>query len=61
MFPGVSVPEPIETRVTRWGKDPLSLGSYSYVCHPGASEKARDALAAPWGNVLFAGEATSKG
>ena len=61
MYPGVLVPDPIEVHLTRWGQDPYSMGSYSYVCHPGSMEKAREMLALPWGNVLFSGEATSKG
>ena len=61
MFPGTQVPEPVEAHVTRWGADPYSLGSYSFVSFPGATEKARDVLASPWGNVFFAGEATSRG
>jgi hypothetical protein len=27
---GTALPAPIETHVTRWGKDPLAYGAYSY-------------------------------
>src|SRR4051812_7599056 len=27
---GANTPDPIKTRVTKWGKDPLFYGSYSY-------------------------------
>ncbi|GAB3385833.1 FAD-dependent oxidoreductase [Humibacter soli] len=57
MFGG-SVPDPIARRVTRWGQDPYSVGSYSYVA-TGASHHDHDALAGPVGGVLhLAGEAT---
>lgn len=57
IFSQQEVPEPLETIVTRWGKDRFARGSYSYV---GATSLPGDyeALAAPVGNLHFAGEAT---
>ena len=57
IFQQVKVPEPLETIVTRWGKDRFARGSYSYV---GAISQAGDyeAMATPIGNLHFAGEAT---
>ena len=57
IFKQTMVPQPIETIVTRWGKDPFARGSYSYVdaaSLPGDYE----AMAAPIGTLHFAGEAT---
>jgi len=55
---GGAVPEPVARWITRWGEDPFSLGSYSYIA-TGASHEDQDALAGPVGGVLhFAGEAT---
>ena len=45
--------------VTRWGKDPFALGSYSYL-PVGASYKHQMALKKSEGCLYFAGEATSK-
>ncbi len=57
MFSGKSVPYPSEVIVTRWGKDSFARGSYSFV---GAQARPDDydAMAAPVGNLYFAGEAT---
>lgn len=57
IFSHAKVPEPLETIVTRWGKDRFARGSYSYV---GAMSRPGDyeAMAAPIGNLHFAGEAT---
>ena len=57
IFQLTKVPEPLETIVTRWGKDRFARGSYSYV---GATSKPGDyeAMAAPIHNLHFAGEAT---
>jgi len=57
---GDDIPEPEGVLITRWGKDPFSLGSYSHI-PPFASGDDCDALAEPVGVVLFfAGEATSR-
>ena len=57
---GASVPEPSNVRVTRWGSDPFSRGSYSYV-PAGAGMDNYDELARPVGDrLLFAGEATNR-
>eukprot|EP01065_Artemidia_motanka_P028984 TRINITY_DN3484_c0_g1_i1.p1 TRINITY_DN3484_c0_g1~~TRINITY_DN3484_c0_g1_i1.p1 ORF type:complete len:338 (+),score=64.67 TRINITY_DN3484_c0_g1_i1:579-1592(+) len=60
MFP--RVPDPIETKVTRWHQDPFSMGSYGYVPN-GASHSDITALAEPHPpscpQVFFAGEATT--
>ena len=57
IFKQTTVPQPIETIVTRWGKDRFARGSYSYV---GATSLPGDyeAMAAPIGTLHFAGEAT---
>ncbi|MGW3449642.1 flavin monoamine oxidase family protein [Streptomyces sp. NPDC001076] len=55
---GDSVPDPVAHWITRWGADPLALGSYSYVA-VGSSHADHDAMAGPVDGVLhFAGEAT---
>lgn len=55
---GTAVPDPIARWITRWGEDPFSHGSYSYVA-TGSSHHDHDALAGPVDGVLhFAGEAT---
>ncbi|WP_067198704.1 flavin monoamine oxidase family protein [Microbacterium sp. XT11] len=55
---GPAVGDPVAHRVTRWGDDPFSRGSYSHVA-VGASHRDHDALAGPVDGVLhFAGEAT---
>lgn len=57
IFQQKTVPQPIETIVTRWGKDRFARGSYSYV---GATSLPGDyeTMAAPIGTLHFAGEAT---
>lgn len=57
IFKQTVVPSPVETIVTRWGKDRFARGSYSYV---GANSVPGDyeSMAAPYGNLHFAGEAT---
>ena len=56
---GRSIPQPRAVRVSRWGRDPFSLGAYSYM-GIGASPKDRTNLAKPVdGRIFFAGEATS--
>jgi polyamine oxidase len=58
VVPG-STQTPSATVVTRWGLDPLALGSYSYLA-VGASADDRAALAEPLGpRLTLAGEATS--
>eukprot|EP01018_Ginkgo_biloba_P020441 Gb_15792 [translate_table: standard] len=58
---GIDVPDPIQTICTRWGSDPLSLGSYSHVA-VGASGDDYDILAESVGEgrLFFAGEATNR-
>jgi len=57
---GSAIPEPDAYRLTRWGQDPFSCGSYSYA-PPGATGEDHDLLAAPVGRRLFfAGEATQR-
>lgn len=55
---GSSFPAPVAAQITRWGQDPLSLGSYSFNA-VGCSAKTRRALGgADWDGALwFAGEA----
>jgi hypothetical protein len=57
------VTEPKKVAVSRWGADPYSKGSYSYVA-VGASAEDYDELGRPeqssGGRLLFAGEHTCK-
>lgn len=57
---GSGIPEPLDWQITRWGRDPFAMGSYSF--HKvGSSPRSRTDLAAPVGNRLyFAGEATEE-
>ena len=57
IFKQTKVPRPQETIVTRWGRDRFARGTYSFV---GAMSIPGDyeAMAAPYGNLHFAGEAT---
>jgi len=60
IFGSETVPDPVNTHVTRWSRDPFSLGTYSYVA-AGASGEDYDALARPVSRtVFFAGEATTR-
>lgn len=57
---GESVPEPLDSLITRWGEDPFADGSYSSIA-PGGSGEDYDILAEPLNDVLFfAGEATHR-
>ena len=56
MYP--AVPAPTARWITRWGHEPFTEGSYSYIA-TGASHADHDDAAGPVGGVLhFAGEAT---
>ncbi|XP_062862572.1 spermine oxidase-like [Trichomycterus rosablanca] len=69
-FTGWSVPDVSKVQITRWGRDPDVLGSYTFVPHMVNAVKEHEALAAPIPilreqvteskplQVLFAGEAT---
>ncbi|XVE56127.1 hypothetical protein DITRI_Ditri03aG0212800 [Diplodiscus trichospermus] len=60
LFGEASVPDPVASVVTDWGRDPFSYGAYSYVAI-GASGEDYDLLGRPVENCLFfAGEATCK-
>ncbi|KAG7343164.1 amine oxidase [Nitzschia inconspicua] len=54
-----NVPQPSATKVTRWRQDPYSCGSYSFT-KVGSTEDMYSEVASPLGNLLFAGEHTSK-
>ncbi|KAJ5544685.1 hypothetical protein N7461_006989 [Penicillium sp. DV-2018c] len=56
-FKETTVPDPLETIITRWGQDPFTYGSYSYVA-AAAFPDDYDLMARPIGNLHFAGEAT---
>lgn len=72
IFPQTPLPEPTAFRITRWGKDPYSRGSYTYL-PPGATDQDFQLLQSPingngdslWteGNetmrLFFAGEHTT--
>ena len=57
MYKQISIPQPLETIVTRWGKDRFAQGTYSYV-GPTSQPGDYDTMARPVGNLYFAGEAT---
>uniref|UniRef100_A0A7N0V2Y8 SWIRM domain-containing protein n=1 Tax=Kalanchoe fedtschenkoi TaxID=63787 RepID=A0A7N0V2Y8_KALFE len=60
LFGEDTVPNPVASVVTDWGRDPFSFGAYSYVAI-GASGEDYDLLGRPVENCLFfAGEATCK-
>ncbi|XP_044511651.1 lysine-specific histone demethylase 1 homolog 3-like [Mangifera indica] len=60
IFGEASVPDPVASVVTDWGRDPFSYGAYSCVA-VGASGEDYDILGRPVENSLFfAGEATCK-
>lgn len=55
---GAKVPDPVASRITRWGQDPFARGAYSYASLE-ATPKDRKTLSEPIGRRLyFAGEAT---
>lgn len=57
---GKTIPNPVDSLITRWASDPFSRGSYSFNAL-GSTPKDRDTLAEPISNrIFFAGEATSK-
>lgn len=57
---GASVPDPLGYKITRWGKNPFSLGSYSFI-GIGSTPKDCDTLAKPIkSKIIFAGEHTNK-
>jgi len=53
------VPDPIDFKVTRWNIDPYAYGAYSFA-KVGSRARDYDRVAAPCGNLFFAGEHTSK-
>ncbi|CAM2803107.1 Monoamine oxidase [Legionella steigerwaltii] len=58
---GDNIPEPTAHVITRWGKDPFSVGAYSSI-RPGSLEDGNDYLnlaKTVEGHLLFAGEATT--
>ncbi|KAJ5848477.1 hypothetical protein N7455_012434 [Penicillium solitum] len=57
VFKHTTVPDPLETIITRWGQDPFTYGSYSYVAAE-AFPDDYDLMARSIGNLHFAGEAT---
>jgi monoamine oxidase len=56
---GADVPEPVASKVTRWNEDSRSFGAYSFT-KIGCKEQDYDEVRMPIGNLLFAGEHTSK-
>jgi monoamine oxidase len=59
MVQGGPIPDPTEIVITRWGRDPFSNGSYSFL-PVGSSPSDQDTYGQPvGGRILFAGEATS--
>ncbi len=56
---GADIPAPVRVKVSRWRRDPFTLGSYSYL-PVGATARDRDLLAEPMETLFFAGEATHR-
>jgi lysine-specific histone demethylase 1 len=44
--PSIVVPEPIPVKITRWGSDPYSRGSYSFLT-PGSTDQDYQMLQSP--------------
>ena len=60
IFKEVTVPEPLDFHITRWGKEKYSQMSYSFV-KLGSSGADYDEMAEPASDRLFfAGEATNR-
>ena len=57
---GDAIPEPLDVRITRWGRDPYSYGSYSYVTVEASNDMRKDLASSIKQRVFFAGEATSE-
>ena len=56
---GGPIPAPTDVFITRWGRDPFTRGSYSYL-KLGSTPAHQEALAGPvGGRLLFAGEASN--
>lgn len=56
---GSRFPAPVAAQVTRWGRDPFSLGSYSFNAVGSGPDSRRALAGAEWDGALwFAGEAT---
>ncbi len=56
---GTQFPPPGSAQITRWGKDPFSLGSYSFNAVSTNGQTRRALSGADWdGGLWFAGEAT---
>lgn len=57
---GTRFPAPREAQVTRWSRDPFSLGSYSFNAVGVTPQTRRDLAGSDWeGRLFFAGEAAS--
>ena len=57
-YPTKTIPVPNGYLLTRWGRDPHALGSYSFI-RVGSSPSYREELGKPWNSLVFAGEAIS--
>ena len=57
MYPSTKVPQPSEAIITKWRKDPMAKGSYSYVA-PDTLPGDYELMSQPVGPIHFAGEAT---
>ncbi|MCP3673740.1 MAG: NAD(P)-binding protein [Gammaproteobacteria bacterium] len=57
---GDLIPEPTDVRITRWGQDPYSFGSYSYLTIDASNSMRNDLALSIDERVFFAGEATSE-
>jgi monoamine oxidase len=59
IYHGKNIPNPTGYALTRWARDPFTLGSYSYI-PVGGKASDYDVMAMSVGRVLFAGEATER-
>lgn len=58
-FKGVSVPDSLQSAITRWSQDPFSGGSYSFPCTGSPRSDIRALAASVNRSLYFAGEATN--
>ncbi|MBC7281009.1 FAD-dependent oxidoreductase [Hoeflea sp.] len=55
---GPAVPDPVAAQISRWGKDPFALGSYSFAAVGTGRETRHSFAGTDWnGRLVFAGEA----
>ncbi|XP_028404189.1 lysine-specific histone demethylase 1B-like [Dendronephthya gigantea] len=60
MFPNETVPDPLKSIITRWGKDPFTKMAYSFVAKDGVGEDYSTLSEDVAKKIYFAGEATNR-